>query len=244
MAPGIFAGANTATPALGAAQAAFTGGAVTLPAGTTVEAAVANLSTAFAFSYCISMVLFIVLMKIGPGLARRDVKSAAREFEEAIKGTGGAPLPGAGDEFFGTALPVAVRSYTLQAQAAVGRRLSELRETYPFLSIEGILRAGKMLEARDEVVLQMNDTLAIYGQIPRLVAAGPRIGPEVDVPQLRDIGAETVDVIVNAPAFIDRKLIDLVRDVGHGLYLNAMFRAESRSPSAPTPSCARGTCCA
>jgi putative transport protein len=234
--PGIFAGANTATPGLGAAQAAFSASRLT---GEARSDALGNLSTAFAFSYCISMVGFILVMKVAPSLARRDVKKAAHEFEASITG-GGTPLPGAGDEFFGGVLPVDVRSYALQGGNAVGRRLAEVREAYPLISIERILRAGRLLEARDDEVLQVGDTLALYGRIPRLLAAGPRLGPEVDAPEMRDIGAETVDVVVHNPKVIGRKLIDLARDVGHGMYLNALFRGGELIPAGPETTARQG----
>src|SRR6185295_13798757 len=52
--PGIFAGANTATPGLGAAQTAIAAGEANLR-GKTTELALGNLSTAFAFTYCVTM---------------------------------------------------------------------------------------------------------------------------------------------------------------------------------------------
>src|SRR5205814_2623453 len=98
------------------------------------------------------------------------------------------------------------------------------------IAVERILRGGRVLEARDEVVIEPGDTLALYGRIPRLIAAGPRIGPEVDAPTMGDFGAETVDVVVNRLGPEGRLLLDLAGDVGHGLVLNAMFRAGEEIP--------------
>jgi putative transport protein len=235
--PGIFAGANTATPGLGAAQAAFSASKLT---GEARADALGNLSTAFAFTYCISMVVFIVIMKVAPSIARRDVKKAARAFEASIKGAGTAPLPGAGDEFFGGIPQDDVRTYTLQEGRAVGHRLAEVREAYPLVSIEKIMRGGRILEARDDEVLQLGDTLALHGRVPRLLLAGPRIGPEVDVPEMRDIGAETVDVVVHTPEVIGRNLLDLARDVGHGITLNALFRGGEQIPAGPETTARKG----
>jgi putative transport protein len=230
MTAGIFAGSNTATPGLGAAQAAYQGGAAHLPAGVDISTAVGNLSTAFAFSYCISMVLFIVLMKVAPALARRDLKKAARDFEESIRGAGTAPLPGAGDAFLGRAAPGGVRTYAVEDSLIVGHRLGELRQSYPLVSVERILRRGRLLEAADDVVVERGDTLALHGRTPRLLAAGPRIGPEVDAPEVGDLGEETVDVVVHKVPKEGRNLLDLARDVGHGLFLNAMFRGGEQIP--------------
>jgi putative transport protein len=233
MMPGIFAGANTATPGLGAAQAAYSGGAAKLPQGVTAADAMANLSTAFAFAYCISMVGFILLMKLGPALLGRDLPGSARAFEASIRGASDAPLPGTGEEFFVGLLPARVRTYALTEPRAVGQRLGDVRRAYPLVSIERILRGATNLDPSDDVVLQQGDTLAVYGTIPRLLAAGPRIGPEVDAPETRDVGSQTVDVVVHDPSLEGRKLIDLVRDVGHGLFLNGLFRAGELIPHGP-----------
>jgi putative transport protein len=241
MTPGIFAGAATATPGLGAAQTAITSGAARLPEGVDDTAAIANLSTAFAFAYCISTILFVVLLKVTPVLVGRDVRQAAREYEASIRGEGTAPLPGMGGDFFGGGLPpVEVRAYSLAGGNAVGRRLGEIREAFPLISIERILRRGKPLDPTDEVVLEQNDTLALFGEIQPLLAAGPRLGPEVATREARDVGFETVEVVLHRKEAVGRKLIDLARDVGHGLYLNAMFRGGEAIPFGPETVTAKG----
>jgi putative transport protein len=231
MLPGILAGSTTATPGLGAAQAAYSvsGGH---------EAAVANLSTAFALSYCVSMTLFIVMMKL-PDLLGRDTARAARELEAQIRGGLSSPLPGSADEFLSGPIPVRLRSYQIERPDAVGHRLGELRRTYPFVAIERVLRGGKLLEPADDIVLQAHDTLALYGSIERLLRAATVIGPEVDEPALRDLGAETVDVVAHGP-FAGHTLSELAADVGHGLFLNGMFRGGNEIPKGPDTSVRRG----
>ena len=223
---GIFAGANTATPGLGAAQAALasaTGGDKT--------AAIANLSTAFAFSYCISMVLFVLLMKV-PDLLGTKTAEAARAFEAEVHGVGSAPLPGAADEFFGGPLPVARRTYLVEAQELIGKRLDELRRTYPFVAVERVMRGSKLLEPADDLVLQAHDTVGLYGRVSRLINAS-RLGPEVDAPEARDIGAQTVDIVVHDDRVAGHTLSELAASAGHGLFLNAMFRAGEQVPVGP-----------
>src|SRR5262249_8622274 len=155
-------------PGLGAAQTAYSSGAAILPQGVSADDAMANLSTAFAFTYCISMVGFIVLMKLGPQIGGHDLPGAARAYEASIGGTGGQPLPGPANEFLVGPLPARVRTYALSDSAATGHRLGDLRKAFPLLSIEKILRGGNLLEPADDVVLQPGDTIALYGTIPRL----------------------------------------------------------------------------
>lgn len=231
MLPGILAGSTTATPGLGAAEAAYS-------ASGGHEAAVGNLSTAFALSYCVSMTLFIVMMKL-PDLLGRDTPRAARELEAQIRGGLSSPLPGSADEFLSGPIPVRLRSYQIERPDAVGHRLGELRRTYPFVAIERVLRGGRLLEPADDIVLQAHDTLALYGSIERLLRAATVIGPEVDEPALRDVGAETVDVVAHGP-FAGHKLSELAADVGHGLYLNGMFRGGNEIPKGPDTVVRRG----
>ena len=143
--PGIFAGAQHRDAGAGRGAGAYSGGAAHLPPGSTGRPSLANLSTAFAFSYCISMVLFIVCMKLpesarGGHARRRGARSRHQP------SAGAAPLPGSADEFFGGPLPVAMRTYEIKDPEAFGQRLGELRRTYPFVAIERILRGGQLLD--------------------------------------------------------------------------------------------------
>jgi putative transport protein len=221
--PGILAGSNTATPGLGAAQAAYAA------AGAGKAEALGNLSTAFAFSYCLSMVLFVVFMKL-PDVFGRDTAKAAHELEEKIRGPLTSPLPGSGNEFLGGPLPVSLRSYRLEVSRPVGHELGDLRRSHPLVAIERVLRNGRMLDPTDDVVLEPHDTLAVYAPIARHVNAAAAIGPEVDVPELRDVDRGTVDVVVQQPSAADHSLQELAEGIGHGLYLNAMFRGGVEIP--------------
>jgi putative transport protein len=178
-------------------------------------------------------------MKV-PDMLGRSSRRAAEELEAQIRSSSTAPLPGTADEFLGGPLPVAVRSFQLERPDAVGHRLGELRRTYPLVAIERILRAGRLLEPNDDEVLQAHDTLALYGQVPRLLNAAKVIGPEVDVPALREAARETVDVVVQSSKAHGRTLQDLASDVGHGLYLNAMFRGGVEVPKGPDTAVRKG----
>jgi putative transport protein len=175
------------------------------------------------------MVTFIVMMKVPDMLGRRTAE-AAHAFEEQLRSTSGSPLPGTAEEFLGGPLPVARRSYQIEGQRLVGHRLGELRRAYPLIAIERVLRGGRLFEPADDVVLQPRDTLALYGRIPLLVMASSAIGPEVDLPELRDIGSETADVVVQRKSGAGRTMLELASDLGHGLFLNAMFRGGHQIP--------------
>jgi putative transport protein len=228
MAPGILAGANTATPGLGAAQTAYTSDRL-IADPEAVKAALGNLSTSFAFSYSITIVLFVLLMKILPRLFRRDAPAEARAYIESAMGSG-APLPGEADAFLVGTLPVATRSYALEKGEFIGHALGELKRALPLVAVERILRAGRMLALSNDLRLQRGDTVALFGTVPRLVDAAPRFGPEIDAPELRETKRQTVDLVLNKPAAVGKKLGELAQDIGHGVYLNAMFRGGESIP--------------
>lgn len=227
-APGIFSGGNTATPGLGAAQSAYANDEVDLR-GATKEDALANLSTAFAFSYCVTMVLFILLLKVLPRMFGRDAKAEARQYIASAIG-GAAPLPGEADEFLVGTLPVATRAYEVENRRFCGHPVAELREAYPMVAIEQIKRAGKLLMPQNDLRLQSGDVVALFGTVSRLVALAPEIGHEVDMPELLEKNRQTVDVVVTNHDISGHKLGELAKDAGHGLYLNAMFRGGQGIP--------------
>jgi putative transport protein len=231
MVPGIFAGANTATPGLGAAQSAITSGAANV-GDVTGDTAVANLSTAFAFTYCASVVLFAVMIRL-PDLLGRNSARAARELERSLHATD-QPLPGSTAEFFGAPAPGprVVRAYEIARPDLVGHTLGELRRLRPDVSIERVLRGGEVLELADDLQLRERDVVTLYGEVPELVAAAMRIGPEVAGAGAVDVGSQTVDVVAHRGPAIGKKLGDLA-EAGYGLYLNAVFRAGDAIPFGP-----------
>jgi putative transport protein len=223
--PGIFAGANTATPALAAATTAYE----SVSRGPSREA-VGNLSTAFAFSYCISLTLLIVMLKVLPKIFGRDAAADARSFESSMGASSSAPLPGTPLGLAPQNMPVDVRAYRLERGPLIGATVGALREKHPRLTIERVQRGDDVIEARDDIVLERGDILALYSRIEWLLAAAADIGPEVDAPALRDVGAETAEVVVRKDGAVGKKLIDVARDAGHGLYLNALFHGGELIP--------------
>ena len=229
--PGILAGSNTATPGLGAAQAAY---AAPHGARTTPET-LANLSTAFAFSYCISTVLFVVLMKL-PDMLGRDTRArGARVRGESAAGRRRRRCRARPTSSWAARCRSRGAAYQIEKPEPVGHRLGELRRTYPLVAIERVLRGGQLLEPVDEVVLQPHDTLALYGRVPRLLSAA--VGHRA-----RGGRRPSWATSGRRPSTSSRTRRDGRRPhdcstsratSGHGLYLNAMFRGGDADPVGP-----------
>jgi putative transport protein len=219
--PGIFAGANTATPGLGAAKTAMTN-----------TEAIATMSTAFAFAYCISTVLFAVMTRV-PDILGGNTKKSAKDYEESLQGEHESPLPGTANEFLGGAPHARVRAFQIEKPLVIGRTLAELRRARPLLSVEGVRRDGVAQPLDDELALEQGDIIAVYGRIPDLIEVESKLGHEVDDPFNVEVAPKTVDLVIHQRDVIGRKLRDLALGSGHGLYLNAMFRAGDEIPFGP-----------
>jgi putative transport protein len=227
VAAGLFAGSNTATPGLAAANAAFETGVVTLPEGADLRATLGDMSTAFACSYCVSTVVFVLFLKALPGLFGRDARAEAQAFEREMGG--GAPLPGTMGYLIGP-LPVQQRTYQIEEPDFAGKSLGALRAERPFVAVEHLRRGDTSLRVTDETVLERGDRITVFGRVPVLIEAAERLGPEVDDPLVPEPNWQTVEVVQKNPAVVGMTLMELVRSVGHGLYLNAMFRAGEEIP--------------
>ena len=113
----------TTTPTLAAAQDAFRSGVVALPAGTTVEDAVRNVTTAYAITYLFGLIGLILLIRAAPRILGIDLPAEAAK----IAGKGGAPAPSE---------RISVRAFRVEGEEAVGVPRKELRKQIKLLEME------------------------------------------------------------------------------------------------------------
>ncbi|MGZ5971407.1 MAG: aspartate-alanine antiporter-like transporter, partial [Polyangiales bacterium] len=226
---GLLGGATTSTPTLGGAQSAIASNVARIPEGMTKEQVSANLSTAFAITYVFGMAGFLLFQKYLPKIVRADVKRDARLVDE--KTEGGPAAPGTAEALVPGYVPAAVRAYRVENEALFGKRFSLLREQDPNGAILKVERDGKLLEPRDDLVLQRGDEIAVGARIEILIERGNLIGPELPEKALREIPTETVEVVVTHPDLVGKTLDELSHGVGHGLYLNGLFRAGDQVPA-------------
>ncbi len=234
MTTGLLAGSNTATPGLGAATDAMRSGASRLTEGTSAEDAIGKMSTAFAFAYCVSMMGFILLMKVLPHAFHKDVVNDAVLFQKETEGDSKLPLPGTADEFFIRESPSDVRTYRLELVDADGQAVGDIRRQYTRVAVERIRRDGKIYEVTDDLRLRKGDIVALVGNTQRMVdVIEDNVGPEVSDPELRDIGRESADVVVRDKRYTGKTLGELAAAHGYGLYLNGVFRSGQAIPYGP-----------
>jgi putative transport protein len=143
----------------------------------------------------------------------------------------GPPAPGTAEALKPAYVPAVVRAYRVENELLLGKRLSYLRDHYPRGAILKISRDGQLLQPTDDLILRHGDEIAVAGRVEILVERGPLIGPELPDSALRNIPTETVEVVVTKSELVGRTLEQLVRGVGHGLYLNGLFRAGDQVPA-------------
>jgi len=226
---GILSGANTATPGFGAAQAALASGSSVLT-GEAARAAPGNLTTSYAFLYCISMVVFTVLMSVMPKMFGRDAVADGKEMEKELAGEDSAPLPGTAESFMGGYMPLDLRVFRVENPALEGRTVADLDHAHPRVAIERVYHQGRVYNPPPDLVLNRGDEVAMLGPVSLLLAGGPHIGPEVDDSKLRNVKFDTVEFIVHNDEVVGKTLGALALRMGHGIYLNALFRAGDQLP--------------
>ena len=236
---GSATGLLASTIALGPAQKVIAEGTYRSAAQVPPDQLSANLMAAFALTYILAVVVFVVFLRYLPRMFGRNPVQAARQAEAEARSSGAAPLPGSEEAFVTNYLVIDERAYRVQNPELVGRSVSDLGQVFPDLALERLKRQGDMLALDDHVVLQLDDVIGVSGPVGELARSGSEIGPEVDDGDVRAVTYETSDVVVSRAKIVGQSL-EALREVGYGLYLNAMFRMGEEIPITPTTVVKRG----
>ncbi|HZY02961.1 MAG TPA: hypothetical protein VFF02_05635 [Anaeromyxobacteraceae bacterium] len=250
IAPGLISGSMTDTAVIGVAQGAIEGGLYRPPPGTAAAEVSGNVAAAYAVTYLVSLVAMILLVRYLPRLLGVDAKAAARAAEEGYGG--GGRLPGAGTEaaYALKRVSVDVRAYRVEVDEATGltaRDLS-LRADAPVLQV---VRGDQVLDAAANPVIRRGDVVTVVAEVPRLLAGGPRLGPEVADERARGVDLEVADLVVTrrelegltlgeAAERFRRTISPAGEPVGRLFHPLALFRAGEPIPFGPGSRVERG----
>jgi putative transport protein len=124
-----------------------------------------------------------------------------------------------------------VRAYRVENEELLGQPLAILRQKYPRGAVLKVERAGKILAPTDDLVLERGDEIAVAARIEVLLERAALIGPELSQHTLRAIPVETAEVVVTRRELVGQTMEQLVRGVGHGLWLDGLFRAGDQVPA-------------
>ena len=222
---GIFAGALTASAALGVAGDAI----VRLPLPDVQRRMMeANLTTAFAASYFIGVILTTwFLSRVGPLIMRVNLAEECKRLESEMG------MMQAETERVSAYREFVVRGYRVTA-ALSGCTVAHLEAMFSGgrVFVERIRAGGDMLDPVPALVLNEGDAVALSGRDDVLVNdSNPLRHDEISDRELTDVPTQTVTVTLTNSAFAVRKLGDIAREVGaRGVFLARLERAGQELP--------------
>ena len=225
-AAGLGAGALTQTAMLGTAAGA-------LPRLGLAPEQLALLSSQMAVGFAITYIFgtigtIIFLQSFAPRLLAVDLKQAARELEGQMSGSDQTQRPGQITPF----VPVVARAF--ETGAATGLPLGELTSRFGRVSVERILRDGRILEPAPEVVLEAGDVVGIAGRLEAVIAAGRVLGPEIESRKALSFAAKAATVAVAGRRVVGWDL-GRVRALLDEANLNGVYLVSLKRQGLPLP---------
>jgi putative transport protein len=240
-AAGLLAGANNASAAFGAAASAVHSDALRLAPGGSASQVLAHLSAAFALSYTVGELVFVLYMRLLPRLARFDARAAARAFAELIRLRHPAPLPGTPDAGAIDDTSVCVRMYRVGETRVAHHSLQEIHKAAPRVSIDRVRRGYDWIRLDRDTTLEPGDEVVLTARLTTHVRMPEVVGPELPDTAVRDaLLLKTVDVVVQRPELVGHTVDEVKAGLGAGLYPNAIFRGGEALPLGPTTEVRRG----
>jgi putative transport protein len=252
IAAGLAGGALTQSAIIGTAGDAIA--RLGLPIAET-KALQGDVAVAYAVTYVFgSLGAIIVCVNILPKFMGQGLKEAAAEAEKSL--AGGAVAHGAGQtvampELVGRAYRVTggktatareggglVTLGDVGVSGAAGRTVAEIEMAESdMITIERIRRAGKALDPRPDVMLQVDDIVLVVGRREVMVTAASNIGEEVadtdgiSVVMQNRQGVFTRKGMNHMTIAAVRATVD--RDLRHGVFVQEIRRADQPLPILP-----------
>jgi putative transport protein len=227
-AAGIGAGALTQTAMLGTAGDALN--RMGLPAEQAAQLT-SQMAVGFAITYVFGTIGVIVFVRsVAPRLMGVNVKQAARELETELSAGGQVTRPGYVTPF----VPVVARAFELADGRAAGQTVATLSKDFDRASVERILRGDTVIEPNPEVMLQAGDIVGVAGRLASVVAAGERIGPEVESKEALSFSYEVSSVVLTNKD-LDGRTLGAVRDLIGKKDLNGVYLLSFKRQGLPMP---------
>lgn len=230
LAAGLAGGALTQSAIIGTAGDALTRLPLSPEAIKTLQA---NVAIGYAVTYVFgSLGAIIVCANILPRFMKQDLKSAAREEEDRLRGN--APPTGPG---VSPAMPALV-GRAFRVTTGAGRTPAELEnEAEDSLTIERVVRGGQTLDLASRPVLQTDDVVVVIGRREHVVTEAPRIGPEVVDPDGPPLVMQSRQAVFTRKG-MNRMTIAQVKAtidpaMRHGVYIEALSRMGRPLPILP-----------
>jgi putative transport protein len=216
---GLLAGSQTISAAMGLATDAFNG--LGLAPDKTKELA-DHMPVAYAITYIWGTIgTGVILSMLGPKLLGVDLEAECKRYEKEM--SAGAPSGGMQSAYRRTD----IRAYKIGDRMPRGMTVAgvEAHHGDARIFVQRLRRDGKLMEFTPTTALQQGDVVAVAGRTETLVEVLGKYGNEVADPELLDMPAEAVDVVLTNKAYDGKTLLELMKtDFARGVYLNKITR--------------------
>jgi len=216
---GLLAGSQTISAAMGLATDAFNG--LGLPPDKVKELA-DHMPVAYAITYIWGTIgTGVILSILGPKLLGVNLEAECKRYEKEM--SVGAPAGGMQSAYRRTD----VRAYKIGDRMPRGMTVAgaETHHGDARIFVQRLRRDGKLMEFTPTTALQQGDVVAVAGRTEALVEVLGKYGNEVSDPELLDMPAEAVDVVLTNKAYDGKTLLELMKtDFARGVYLNKITR--------------------
>lgn len=223
-AAGFHAGSQTISASIGLATDAVKGLPIPVEQQTMM---LDHIPVAYAVTYIWGTVgTGIILAKIGPRLLGIDLAAECKRYEREMSGDG---------ELAELSVwrPFEVRAYRLGHQTVIGKSVAELEGLVQSkvqgptgrAFVERIRRGGEIIEFNAGTVLDEGDVVALSGRRDLMTEWLDGVADEVDDPDLLNMPAETVNVVVTRKVFDGKTLLQLSAEpFARGVFLKKITR--------------------
>jgi len=216
---GLLAGSQTISAAMGLATDAFNGLGLTPDK---VKDLADHMPVAYAITYIWGTVgTGLILSLLGPKLLGVDLAAECKRYEQEM--SVGAPAGGMQSAY----RRLDMRAYKVRDRIPPGTTVAaaEARHADDRVFVQRLRRDGQVIDFTPTTVLQPGDVIAVAGKTQVLVDVIGKYANEVSDPELLDVPAEAVDVVLTNKAYDGKTLIELAKtDFARGLYLNKITR--------------------
>ncbi|MCC7487338.1 MAG: transporter [Burkholderiales bacterium] len=200
---GILAGAMTMSAAIGSAEEAVKQGVFKLAEGQTFEQVSGMIALSYGLTYIWGTVGIILICKYLPRIWGVDAKAAAKQYEEenGVRNVDDAGLTGY--------RPLSLRAYRLENDAVAGQSVRQFLQRYPQYKIVNVGRGDERLGAREDIVLQKGDVIALGGRLEAMTENMGLIGPEVPDSKVLNVPLDQAEILITNKKFEGRELKEL-----------------------------------
>ncbi|WP_194818768.1 aspartate-alanine antiporter [Nocardia sp. XZ_19_385] len=231
-AAGLLAGGATESAAVGTATDAIA--RLDRPAHEISELQ-ANVGTAYSISYICGLIVVVLLSsQVFPIIMRVNLRDEAEKLWKQ--------LGGGSDDAEGQ-VPAApdLIGRAFQVERVAGRTVAAVTaDLGGHLTVERILRGGKVIAVADDLTLRAGDQVLVVGPRAAMVPAEGAIGPEIVPGKDLETTLEVDQVVLDHRQDKSSTLGDLERKLGNRLYVTGVVREDKELPLRPSMPVQRG----